>query len=84
MNDSFFSLGGNSLQLVQLLGFRGAAFTKKVSIAELFQYPTVRSLAAYLEQPVSPSRLGAAQARAQRQLTALQCIEPDAAARITA
>jgi acyl carrier protein len=80
MNDSFFSLGGNSLQLVQLLGFMGTAFTKQVSIAELFQYPTVRSLAAFLDQPATTSRLGAAQARAQRQLTALKSIEPVPAA----
>jgi hypothetical protein len=76
MSDSFFSLGGNSLQLVQLLGHVSIAFTKKVSIAELFQYPTVRSLAAHLDQPATPSRFGAAQARAQRQLAAFKRIEP--------
>jgi acyl carrier protein len=76
MNDSFFSLGGNSLQLVQLLGFMSTAFTRKVSIAELFQYPTVRSLAAHLEQPAAASRLVAAQERAERQLAAIQRVEP--------
>src|SRR4030095_4693341 len=76
MDDSFFSLGGNSLQLVQLLGFMGTAFTKQISIAELFQYPTGRSLAAYPDQPVQPSRVAAAPAAARPQHPPLKSAAP--------
>jgi amino acid adenylation domain-containing protein len=72
VDDNFFELGGNSLRLVQLLGRLSAAYAA-VTLSLLFRFPTVRQLAAQLEQSgPSLSRLNSAQARAQRQRTALQ------------
>lgn len=47
-NDNFFELGGNSLLLVQLNGNLISRLGRDISITEMFQYPTVASLASYL------------------------------------
>ena len=49
MEESFFSLGGNSLLAIYLAGRLEKAFHRKVEVVKLFEYPTIRSLAAYLE-----------------------------------
>ena len=73
VNDNFFELGGNSLRLVQLLGPVRQAVGRELQIAELFQFPTIRALAAHV-QPAAPasSRLAQAQQRAARQAEALR------------
>jgi acyl carrier protein len=48
MNDSFFDLGGHSLLMVQVHGKLQEVFKKDLSVMELFQYPTVSSLAEFL------------------------------------
>lgn len=50
INDNFFDLGGHSLLMVQLKQKLDSAFNKELSIVELFQHPTIRSLAKYLSQ----------------------------------
>jgi amino acid adenylation domain-containing protein len=50
MRDNFFELGGHSLLLVQMHGRLNEALRQEVSIIELFKYPTIASLAAYLGQ----------------------------------
>ncbi len=49
INENYFDLGGNSINLIRVYG-ELQVFYPHVSIASLFQYPTVRSLAAYLDQ----------------------------------
>ncbi len=48
VTDNFFDLGGSSLAMGQAARRLHAALKRKVSMTEMFQYPTVRTLAAYL------------------------------------
>ena len=50
MRDNFFELGGHSLLLVQLHEKLNETVRQKVSIIELFKYPTIASLVAHLAQ----------------------------------
>jgi amino acid adenylation domain-containing protein len=50
INDSFFDLGGNSLKIIQLNTQLEALFKKDLSIATLFEYPTIHSFSQYLSQ----------------------------------
>jgi amino acid adenylation domain-containing protein len=58
INDNFFDLGGHSLLMIQVQGKLRQALGKPVSITDLFKYPTIRSLAAFLAsdttRPPSP------------------------------
>ena len=47
-DENFFELGGHSLLLVQAQGRLQERFGPAVTLVELFKYPTVRSLAAFL------------------------------------
>ncbi len=55
VNDNFFDLGGHSLLIVQLHARLCEAFKIKLPIVKLFQYPTVSSFAAHLDQPAAES-----------------------------
>jgi acyl carrier protein len=55
--DSFFELGGQSLQLVQLHGKLQQLLNKKFPITGLFQFTTIRSLAGYLDQTRDDSEM---------------------------
>ncbi len=72
VTDSFFDLGGHSLLIVQVHNQLRRSFDTNITIAQMFQYPTVESLAAYVQQPQAASSLRQAQARALRQQPALQ------------
>ncbi|HEY0083940.1 MAG TPA: amino acid adenylation domain-containing protein [Pyrinomonadaceae bacterium] len=50
VSDNFFDLGGHSLMLIQIHGKLRALFSQEITISEMFQYPTVSSLAQYLSQ----------------------------------
>lgn len=50
VNDNFFDLGGDSLLLTQVLGKLGQQFERGLTMADLFSYPTIRSLSDYLGQ----------------------------------
>jgi amino acid adenylation domain-containing protein len=54
LDDNFFEVGGHSLLLVRMKDLAAAMMGADLSIVELFQYPTIRSLAAFLrkEKPV--------------------------------
>jgi acyl carrier protein len=47
-NDNFFQLGGHSLKLIGVYNRIEQKFPKKVSIAQMFSYPTVATLAEFI------------------------------------
>ncbi|MEM9052730.1 MAG: amino acid adenylation domain-containing protein [Bacteroidota bacterium] len=50
VNDNFFELGGHSLLVVQVHSKLQEVFNQDISITDLFKYPTISTLAGYLEQ----------------------------------
>jgi amino acid adenylation domain-containing protein len=52
INDSFFDLGGHSLLLPRMLRRLKVDFGKQLSIVNLFQYPTVAALAAFMNTKI--------------------------------
>jgi len=50
LNDNFFDVGGHSLNLIKVNTNLNELLEEPVSIVALFQYPTIRSLAAYLQK----------------------------------
>ena len=54
-HDAFFDIGGNSLMLLEVQGKLSRLFAQPLPVAELFKYPTVHELAAYLESLVAPA-----------------------------
>ena len=67
-HDNFFDLGGHSLRLVVVHSKLAQALTRELSIIDLFQYPSIHSLARHLanedpgQQPLNEVR-----ERAQKQ-----------------
>jgi amino acid adenylation domain-containing protein len=55
VRDNFFDLGGDSLMAVRLMAMIGQAFGKTLSLAALFQRPTIEQLAEHLRQEVDPA-----------------------------
>ncbi|GCE15703.1 non-ribosomal peptide synthetase [Tengunoibacter tsumagoiensis] len=47
VDDNFFDLGGHSLRMAQLHNRLLTAFEKKITLIDLFQYPTLRTQAQY-------------------------------------
>ncbi len=56
-HDSFFDLGGDSLQAVTLLVRIEAQFDRRLTLAALFQTPTIASMAALLGQSEAATEL---------------------------
>ncbi len=56
VDDSFFDLGGNSLQIVQVHSKLAAALGRDLPVIDLFVYPTVRTLAQYVREASAPPR----------------------------
>ncbi|MDF5712385.1 MAG: amino acid adenylation domain-containing protein, partial [Rhizonema sp. NSF051] len=50
IHDNFFELGGHSLLLVQVYSKLHEIFESNLSVLDLFKYPTISSLAGYLNQ----------------------------------
>lgn len=71
-NDNFFSLGGNSVLIVQMFGRLSAQLSTELNVADLFAYVTVADLAAHLQRaqsgdtPASDADARAAQRRQAR------------------
>jgi amino acid adenylation domain-containing protein len=49
IHDNFFELNGNSVQLVQIHAILEKTFNREFSVVDLFQYPTIASLAEMLD-----------------------------------
>jgi amino acid adenylation domain-containing protein len=73
VDDNFFDLGGNSLLLVQVQEKLVNALNRNVPVVALFQYPTIRALAQYLELSSTETREKALfQAGSERARMAIQ------------
>jgi amino acid adenylation domain-containing protein len=74
MHDNFFDLGGNSLLVVQAYDRLTEAMGDRLTLVELFQYPTVTLLAARLSAggEQAAASLSAAETRALKQREAMQ------------
>jgi hypothetical protein len=71
LNDNFFDIGGHSVLLLQVHARMGTVTNAKVSVAELFQYPTISALAKHLSKPsAAGGKLSKARDRARRQAEA--------------
>jgi len=71
LNDNFFDIGGHSVLLLQVHARMGTVTNSKVSVAELFQYPTISALAKHLSKPsTAGGKLSKARDRARRQAEA--------------
>lgn len=64
--DNFFDLGGHSLRLLQVHLKLRQALGRDVPLFELFQYPTVSTLAAHLHQGADPELLDKSEERGAR------------------
>lgn len=70
LDDNFFDIGGTSLLLVSAHQKLQAKFNQRISIADLFAHPTVRSLAQHLagsDAAVNPQDAAQDRARKQRE-----------------
>jgi len=50
IDENFFDIGGNSLVLVRVHGWLEKRLKAQISVVELFRYPTIRTLAAFLSE----------------------------------
>jgi acyl carrier protein len=66
LNENFFDLGGHSLLVVQLHGKLKQALDRPISLTDLYQFPTVSSLAAYLSEGESNQEVKKATSRGER------------------
>jgi acyl carrier protein len=66
-DDNFFEVGGNSLMLVQVNSQLIEKFGRDIAITDLFQYPTVASLAARLSETQAKTGLNLQQSQERGQ-----------------
>jgi amino acid adenylation domain-containing protein len=75
IEDNFFDLGGHSMMALSIHARLAARFDERVTVIDLFTYPTVAALAKFLEQPQDDDSLElVAQERADRQLQAFAAV----------
>ena len=80
VTDNFFDLGGHSLLVVQLHNQLKQALNVPLSLTDLYQYPTIRSLSEYLSSRSRRRRVAArreprcAAARVARSRVAASCL----------
>jgi acyl-coenzyme A synthetase/AMP-(fatty) acid ligase/acyl carrier protein len=67
VEDRFFDLGGDSLQLISVKNEIEKAIAREITVVELFEYPTIRALAAHLDQGPNLAALAAAQESGRKQ-----------------
>ena len=72
VRDRFTELGGGSLQLVQLTARLEERFGRRLSLVDLFRYPTVEAQAGLLAETRQPSGLETVSERGERQRRALR------------
>src|SRR6185503_7759883 len=63
IDDNFFDLGGNSLLLIRVFNRLCAIVGSRLSVVHLFEYPTVRRLAGWIDRPEAPPETVAAAGR---------------------
>jgi hypothetical protein len=59
LTDNFFDIGGNSLLILQVFKKLERILPKNCQVIDLFQYPTIQSLAAFVSNEPQDSALGA-------------------------
>jgi amino acid adenylation domain-containing protein len=73
VRDNFFDLGGHSLLVLQMVGKLKRQFSKPIAVVDVFQFPTVERLAAYLSDAESAGmNLGKSYDQGIRQREALK------------
>jgi amino acid adenylation domain-containing protein len=78
-HDNFFEVGGHSLKLIEVHGRLEQTLGRELSVVDLFRYPTVAGLAAFLspeEATTEDAVLSAAEQRAERQRAASRARRP--------
>jgi amino acid adenylation domain-containing protein/FkbM family methyltransferase len=76
VDDNFFDLGGHSMMILPIHARLASRFEDRITVIDLFTYPTVAALAKYLEQPQDEAPLElAAMERADRQLHAFSAVK---------
>jgi amino acid adenylation domain-containing protein len=86
VHDNFFDIGGHSLLMIQMHGILAEVLQKKISLVDMFKYPTVSSLAKYVEQnghPQSISSLGPQKETLQAGKMRLQTLKLKQAAKLS-
>ena len=66
VDDMFFEVGGSSLAAIQIQSELEALIGRTISMAELFDTPTIRTMAAYFGDAVEPDASPAVNARSAR------------------
>ena len=66
IDENFFDLGGHSLLVVQLHNRLGDTFSSALSLTDLYQYPTIRTLSAFLRSGQSNEALQKGSSRGAR------------------
>ena len=74
IHDNFFDLGGQSLLMTQVQGKLRATLKRDISMVDMFKYPTISALAAYLSegQPAPAAPATADRGARQREAIARQ------------
>jgi amino acid adenylation domain-containing protein len=67
VEDRFFDLGGDSLQLISVKNEIEKAIAREITVVELFEYPTIRALASHLDKGPNLAALAAAQESGRKQ-----------------
>nr|VFK21736.1 MAG: Phosphopantetheine attachment site [Candidatus Kentron sp. LPFa]VFK31130.1 MAG: Phosphopantetheine attachment site [Candidatus Kentron sp. LPFa] len=77
IHDNFFELGGHSLQALQLISRIASASNIRISVKQLFSYPTLAQLANLIEQSNhSPSKAGHPMVRPENNPTGENIFQP--------
>jgi phosphopantetheine binding protein len=65
INDNFFEAGGSSLLVLKLRRGLERKLSRSIAVADLFQYPTIKYFAEYLDKSDMPARFEEAEDRAK-------------------
>jgi amino acid adenylation domain-containing protein len=76
VEDNFFDLGGHSMMILSVHERLATKFSDRLTVIDLFSYPSIATLAKYLEEPQDDAPLElAAMERADRQLQAFAAVK---------
>lgn len=76
VDDNFFDLGGHSMMVLPIHERLAVRFGEQITVIDLFSYPSISTLARYLENPQDDTPLEiAAMERADRQLQAFAAVK---------